>query len=68
MNAKKQSGSCTEGNDDYLGDYVEPNDCWNCGGEGFVITCCDDMCHGQGYCMHGDGEDVCGACHGEGCL
>lgn len=20
--------------------------CWACGGEGFEITCCDDLCHG----------------------
>ena len=39
--------------------------CWNCHGEGFIIVCCDDICHGQGYCMHGDGEDICPICEGE---
>ncbi len=58
----------TEIADDYGGDFEEPIECWNCGGEGFVLTCWDDMCHGQGYCMHGDGETMCHVCKGEGCL
>lgn len=40
--------------------------CWKCGGRGIVITCIDDLCHGAGECMHGDGEETCDACHGEG--
>ncbi len=40
--------------------------CEECGGTGIVITCCDDICNGSGHCIHGDGEDVCPICHGEG--
>ena len=40
--------------------------CHHCGGEGFILTCIDDLCHGQGYCMHGDGEEICPHCNGEG--
>ena len=49
--------------DTYLDD--EPPECPYCGGSGTVMTCCDDLCHGQGYCIHGD-EDVCPACEGSG--
>lgn len=49
-------------------DFHEPASCWNCGGEGFVITCCDDLCHGAGYCFHGDGHAMCRTCNGEGHL
>lgn len=38
--------------------------CEMCGGEGFIITCCDDICVGGGHCIHGDGEEMCPACHG----
>lgn len=40
--------------------------CYTCGGEGIIITCCDDICVGGGHCIHGDGEDICPECHGEG--
>lgn len=43
----------------------EPHERPVCGGSGMVMTCCDDLCHGQGYCIHGD-EDICPACEGEG--
>ena len=36
--------------------------CDNCGGDGWILTCCDDICHGLGYCMHGDGMEMC-ACN-----
>lgn len=49
-------------------DFHEPTTCWNCGGEGFVIVCCDDLCHGAGYCFHGDGHAMCLECQGEGVL
>lgn len=49
-------------------DFHEPATCWNCGGEGFVIVCCDDLCHGAGYCFHGDGHAMCRECNGEGVL
>jgi hypothetical protein len=54
--------------DGYDGDYRDPVTCWACGGEGFEIICCDDLCHGVGYCIHGDGERTCRECHGEGVL
>ena len=31
-----------------------------------IITCCDDMCVGQDHCIHGDGEEICPTCDGEG--
>lgn len=40
--------------------------CEMCGGTGIIITCCDDMCNGIGHCIHGDGEEVCPTCGGEG--
>lgn len=36
--------------------------CWLCGGEGTIVTCCDDMCRGLGECIHGDGEAECPVC------
>lgn len=50
---------------DPIVDYFEDDGyCQTCGGEGFILTCCDDLCHGHGYCMHGDGERMCPACEG----
>ncbi len=40
--------------------------CLRCDGEGIIITCCDDLCVGIGHCIHGDGEEVCPECNGEG--
>lgn len=48
----------------YMGELVT---CWSCGGEGNDIRCCDDLCHGQGWCMHGD-NFACSVCGGEGAL
>lgn len=53
--------------DDYDGEYLGRATCWGCGGEGTQIECCDDLCHGQDWCMHGDNR-VCRECHGEGVL
>lgn len=53
------------GEDGYLGEAVT---CWGCGGEGIVVFCCDDICQGQGYCMHGDGDSICRDCGGEGAI
>lgn len=53
--------------DDYEGEYLGRITCWNCGGEGRTIECCDDLCHGQDWCMHGDNR-MCRECHGEGVL
>jgi hypothetical protein len=50
-----------EDDEQYMGGY-----CHHCGGEGFILTCVDDLCHGQGWCMHGDGEVTCMFCQGEG--
>ena len=43
------------------GDFDEDEDdyCIDCGGEGWVVTCIDDICHGLGYCIHGDGMRIC---------
>jgi len=48
-------------------DFHEPATCWKCGGSGTLVMCCDDLCHGQDYCMHGD-NDMCSECDGEGFL
>lgn len=53
--------------DEYDGEYLGHVTCWNCGGEGSTIECCDDLCHGQGWCMHGDNR-ACRECGGEGWL
>ena len=60
-----QSSQSTPGSadDDFCDD--DGGYCWNCGGEGFILVCCDDLCHGAGYCMHGDGEVTCPTCKGE---
>lgn len=39
--------------------------CNTCFGQGFVVKCMDDMCHGLGYCMHGDGNADCPDCDNE---
>lgn len=49
-------------------DYDEDTICPECGGKGYIITCCDDICVGSDHCIHGDGEDVCEECEGEGVL
>lgn len=41
-------------------------ECPDCGGTGFIMDCCDDICVGSGECIHGDGEVVCETCDGEG--
>ncbi|WP_137920437.1 hypothetical protein [Hydrogenophaga sp. 2FB] len=53
--------------DDYEGEYLGSITCWSCGGEGTRVDCMDDLCHGQGFCMHGDNR-MCGVCYGEGML
>lgn len=52
---------------DYLDGLLELQEdpvCDRCGGEGSIITCCDDICVGSGHCIHGDGEELCPACEG----
>lgn len=41
-------------------------DCEECGGEGQIIVCIDDICHGLKRCIHGDGMMACPACDGNG--
>ena len=40
--------------------------CWVCDGRGWVVICMDDICRARKECMHGDGEDICDNCQGEG--
>lgn len=41
----------------------ESDYCLTCDNEGYIVDCCDDICHGQGYCIHGD-NITCPDCHG----
>lgn len=63
----REGADLDDGDDEgaYLGEAVT---CWRCGGEGIEIFCCDDLCHGAGYCIHGDGDRACPECGGEGAL
>ena len=47
-------------------DDFDDGSCYYCCWARFVVTCCDDLCHGQGYCMHGDGNDDCPVCNKDG--
>ena len=40
--------------------------CPDCGGDGWILTCIDDICHGLGYCIHGDGDQMCSCNDGNG--
>lgn len=40
--------------------------CDRCNGEGEIMVCIDDICHGQGECIHGDGYALCPNCKGSG--
>ena len=42
----------------------DPEPCVTCGGLGVVLVCVDDLCHGLGECIHGDGEAYCTDCQG----
>jgi hypothetical protein len=48
------------------GYYDDPPDCPSCDGKGWILNCCDDICHDLGHCIHGDGEDMCAYCNGSG--
>jgi len=48
-----------------VGDYRDPVTCPECGGNGRIIGCYDDLCHAQGECMHGDSRP-CRECRGTG--
>jgi hypothetical protein len=40
--------------------------CESCDGTGERLICVDDICHGIGECIHGDGMITCPACKGTG--
>ncbi len=40
--------------------------CPECDGYGIIITCFDDICVGSHHCIHGDGEEMCPVCFGDG--
>jgi hypothetical protein len=42
----------------------DEGDCHRCNGEGRILVCIDDLCQGQGECIHGDGYAVCPVCKG----
>jgi hypothetical protein len=44
----------------------ESRGCWNCGGRGWMVTCIDDLCHGQDECIHGDPPTPCRVCNKDG--
>ena len=46
-------------------DFDEDECCVTCDGLGEIMVCCDDMCHGSGYCVHGDGMIICPTCKGD---
>jgi hypothetical protein len=52
--------------DDVEGEYLGSFACLACGGTGVDVVCVDDLCNGAGYCIHGDGDEPCSRCHGEG--
>lgn len=48
-----------------LEDDEDFDSCHRCGGSGWIITCIDDLCHGSGECIHGDGDTPCPACNSD---
>jgi hypothetical protein len=47
-------------------DLDENDTCQACDGSGEILVCVDDICHGIGECIHGDGMRMCTACQGNG--
>ena len=45
-------------------DEEDDDRCQKCDGSGDYVWCVDDMCRGQGWCIHGC--DICPECHGSG--
>lgn len=41
--------------------YAPTDGCPHCD-DGRIVICPDDLCRGQGWCMHGDGERLCPHC------
>jgi hypothetical protein len=56
LRRKGDMGNFNDEPDDF---YSDEGCCDRCNGEGWILTCCDDMCHGVGYCIHGDGMEMC---------
>lgn len=50
--------------DDYFENDRQDDYCNYCHGTGLIVECFDDICVAQGWCMHGDGEEICPECHG----
>ena len=48
--------------EDEYDEFADDGYCPDCNGEGWIVTCIDDICHGLGYCIHGDGDRMC-ACN-----
>ena len=51
---------------DLRADDNDDDCCPACLGAGTIVTCCDDICVGQGWCMLGDGDEICPECGGDG--
>lgn len=51
--------------DEYDDMECEPVHCEKCGGSGLYADCCDDLCHGNEECIHGD-DSTCSRCGGSG--
>jgi len=51
---------------DEMDDDDEYYECGRCGGTGEIVTCIDDLCHGEDQCIHGDGYGPCPDCGGKG--
>lgn len=47
-------------------DYRSSAGCYHCGGRGWLVTCIDDLCHGQDECIHGDPPTPCPVCNKDG--
>lgn len=50
----------------YDEDLDEDRDCDECGGEGEIVLCIDDLCYRREQCIHGDPPDPCPSCRGTG--
>lgn len=66
MQAKRQGCEASVSNDslECSDDYHDDEYCESCNNTGMILVCIDDMCHGLGYCIHGDGEITCPTCKG----
>ena len=52
--------------DDDEYEYPVNPGCYECGGRGWMVTCIDDMCHGQDECIHSDPPTPCRNCNRDG--